>query len=424
MIDITIYTGDEALDTLIAFLAGRNVRRVTTVSDANTHAALGAAVEAALRSAGCALTSIVLPGDVIADERTMMQVFTRVDAASDMLVSVGSGTLTDIVRFAGHVMRRPFVAMTSAPSMDGYASGGAPLVVQGVKHTYQVEPPVAVISHLPTLCAAPRAMIAAGLGDMLGKYTAAADWRLGVLLWGEPWDEIAATRTRQALDRCVAHAAELRTAEPGAIAALIDGLLESGLSMSDAGHSRPASGMEHHVSHYWEMKLLAEGRHAVLHGAKVGVATIAAAALWRHVRCMSEAEFRARLGKARLPDPDAETARLRGAFGEAAEGVIREHGPFLKMSEAQHRELVERAARSWVRIQEIAALVPEPAVLRNVLAATGGPVSVAELGLTDEEGRLGVRFGHYLRNRFTVAKLAWLLGLLDEPATVAGLWDA
>lgn len=424
MIDITIYTGDAALDTLTAFLAWRSVRRVTTISDANTHAALGAAVDDALRAAGITLTSVALPGDVIADERTMMQVFTRADAASDMLVSVGSGTITDIVRFAGHVMQRPFVAMTTAPSMDGYASGGAPLVVQGVKHTYQVEPPVAVISHLPTLCAAPQAMIAAGLGDMLGKNTAAADWRLGALLWGEPWDEAPAARTRRALERCVAHAAELRTAEPAAIAALIDGLLESGLSMSDAGHSRPASGMEHHVSHYWEMKLLAEGRHAVLHGAKVGVATIAAATVWRYVRCMSEGEFRARLAEARLPDPDAEASRLRGAFGEAAEGVIREHGPFLNMSEAQHRELVARAERSWAQIGEIAALVPEPAALRATLSATGGPVTVAELGLTEEEGRLGVQFGHYLRNRFTVAKLAVLLGLLDEPTLLAGLWDA
>jgi hypothetical protein len=139
---------------------------------------------------------------------------------------------------------------------------------------------------------------------------------------------------------------------------------------------------------------------------------------------MSEGEYHARLGRARLPDPEAEAARLSAAFGEAAEGVIREHGPFLKMSEAQHRALVERAEQNWAQVQEIATLVPEPTELRATLAAAGGPVTVAELGLTDEEGRLGAQFGHYLRNRFTVAKLAALLGLLDEPALLSGLWDA
>ena len=56
-------------------------------------------------------------------------------------LAVGSGTITDIVRFAAHVMRLPFVVMPTAPSMDGYASSGAPLVVEGVKRTYMVKPP-------------------------------------------------------------------------------------------------------------------------------------------------------------------------------------------------------------------------------------------------------------------------------------------
>ena len=352
----------------------------------------------------------------------MMQVFIRADADANLLLAVGSGTITDIVRFAAHVMRLPFIVMPTAPSMDGYASSGAPLVVEGVKRTYMVEAPIAVISHLPTLCHAPRPMIAAGLGDMLGKYSSLADWQLGVLLWNEPYHAAAAQRTRSALESCVERAAQLRTAEPAAITALIDGLLESGLSIRDAGHSRSASGLEHHISHYWEMKLLAEGRPAVLHGAKVGVATLAAASLWRVVRRMSEAEFKERLAAARLPDRAEEAARLQAVFGPAAAGVIADHRAFLLLDPAGFAALVERAAGSWAGIQRIAAQVPEPAELRATLAATGGPVTVRELGLTDEEGELGLRYGQYLRNRFTVAKLAWLLGLYDEPATIAALW--
>ena len=101
--------------------------------------------------------------------------------------------------------------------------------------------------------------------------------------------------------------------------------------------------------------------------------------------------------------------------------MIREHKAFLTLSAEDYAALVERAALSWRQIQEIASGVPEPSEMRAVLATTGGPVTVQDLGLTDEEGQLGVRFGHYLRNRFTIAKLAWLLGLLDEPVVAQPL---
>ena len=109
-------------------------------------------------------------------------------------------------------------------------------------------------------------------------------------------------------------------------------------------------------------------------------------------------------------------------FGPAADGVIADHHAFLELDPARFAELVGRAAGVWADIQRIAAEVPEPVELRATLVATGGPVTVRELGLTDEEGDLGLRYGHYLRNRFTVGKLAWLLGLYDEPATIAALW--
>jgi glycerol-1-phosphate dehydrogenase [NAD(P)+] len=420
---IETYVGTDAIERLIALCTERNVLRVTGIADENTCAALGTAVVSALEATGLTVTMIVLPGDVIADERTLMQVFVRADTSSQILIAIGAGTITDIVRFAAHVMRLPFVALPTAPSMDGYASSGAPLVVEGVKRTYMVESPIAVLSHLPTLCRAPQAMIAAGLGDMLGKYSSLADWQLGALLWQEPYDAATADRTRAALQACIMHATELRTAEPTAIAALINGLLESGLSIRDVGHSRPASGMEHHVSHYWEMKLLAEGRPAVLHGTKVGVATLAAARLWQMIRGMSESEFQARLAAARLPAAGHEVAQLRVVFGPAAEGVIADHQAFLTLDECTFAALVARTTAAWAEIQRIAAQVPEPAELRATLAATGGPVTVRELGLTDEEGELGLRYGPYLRNRFTVAKLAWLLGIYAEPATVAELWE-
>jgi glycerol dehydrogenase-like iron-containing ADH family enzyme len=46
----------------------------------------------------------------------------------------------------------------------------------------------------------------------------------------------------------------------------------------------------------------------------------------------------------------------------------------------------------------------------EMLRAAGGPVTTAELGVTDEERVLAQTMSHYLRPHFTVPKLMRILG--------------
>ena len=127
-------------------------------------------------------------------------------------------------------------------------------------------------------------MIAAGLGDMLGKYTSLADWQLGRLVWHEPYCEPIARRTERARRNCVEQAEEIARASDEGISNPDGWVDRVRAKHCGSGHSRAASGVEHHISHYWEMKLLREGRPAVLHGAKVGVASLAVAGVYRALR--------------------------------------------------------------------------------------------------------------------------------------------
>ena len=108
-----------------------------------------------------------------------MQVLVRADRENRTYLAVGSGTITDITRFASHRTKADFISIPTAPSVDGYTSPSASLVIERLKQTVIAQPPIAIFADLPTLCAAPRPMIAAGFGDMLGKYTSLADWQLG-----------------------------------------------------------------------------------------------------------------------------------------------------------------------------------------------------------------------------------------------------
>ena len=342
---------------------------------------------------------------LIADAQHILRVLVEMDRQERTFIAVGSGTITDISRFVSHRTRNRFIAMPTAPSVDGFASIGAPLIIGGVKTTVISHAPQAIFADINVLATAPRAMIAAGFGDMLGKITSIADWGLGCLLWDEPYDEAIAERTLQAAQLCIDQATEIGAGTPDGIHILMEALIESGYCMLDFGSSRPASGSEHHYSHVWEMKLLREHRPAILHGAKVGVATVLVARVYESIRQLSRQAAADLLEASELPDRAQEIERIRTAYGNLADEIMQEQVPFLNLSAAAYATLKRKILDHWPEIQAIAAQVPTAQAFTALLQQVHGPTTVQALGLSADEQTLVEQNAHYLRNRFTVRKL-------------------
>ena len=409
---LPVYIGRKAAENLVEYCRQNRLEKFLLVADERTYAALGQVVEAAITSSGFDVKTTVLSGqEVIADAHHVMQVLLDVDGEDRTFLAVGSGTITDITRFVSHRLKTNFISLPTAPSVDGFTSIGAPMIIAGLKETIIAQPPIAIFADLPTLEQAPKDLIASGFGDMVGKFTSVADWRLGHLLWGEPFDEVIAQRSYMAAERCVRNAAEIGQATEAGIRALIEGLIESGMCMLDFGSSRPASGAEHHCSHYWEMRLLQEGRPAVLHGAKVGVASILIAKIYDELRQMPEARVSELVADAQLPTLDEEVARIESAYGATAAEVIAAQRAFLDITPAEFRDLGQRIVQEWPHIQEIARTVPSAEELGSVLRLAGAATKPEELGLGEDEVGMALEYGHYLRNRFTVRKLNYLCGV-------------
>ncbi len=407
-----IYVGSDAVTHLLSYCEQHGLNRFTIISDTNTYRALGEQVEQALKARNYDVKSVILNGaEVIADERYVVQALLNAQLGPTTFIAVGSGTLTDITRFSSHRSGRGFISVPTAPSVDGFTSVGAPIVLSGVKITINCQAPLAVFANIETLRTAPHSLIAAGFGDMIGKISSSADWQVGALLWEEPFDQRIYDRTKAAIDTCVQSARDIGQDIEGGVRNLMDTLIESGLCMLDFGNSRPASGAEHHASHYWEMILLQEGRPAALHGAKVGFALIHVAAQYARLRALSRAEMMNRLEGATLPNRDAEIATIHAGYGPLAEDVIKEHAPFLEMSEAQFEQIKQRIAANWDALQEIAASVPPPEQIIDYLRQVGAVTDAEALGLSNEEVARGFQYGHYLRNRFTIMKLSRILDL-------------
>ena len=69
--------------------------------------------------------------------------------------------------------------------MDGYASVGAALILKRMKVTLNARPPKAIIGDTDILKDAPKEMLQAGYGDIIGKYSCLNDWKLSALINNE-----------------------------------------------------------------------------------------------------------------------------------------------------------------------------------------------------------------------------------------------
>jgi len=409
-----VFVGKDAIPVLLQFCATQNLSNFTLVADRNTYAAFGQSVEAALQARHLNLKTIVFDSPhVVPDEAFITQVLLQADQVERTYLAVGSGTITDITRFVSHRTRRPFISLPTAASVDGYMSPSASLVIGGIKQTVMAQLPLAVFADLGVLIAEPQPMIAAGYGDILGKAIALADWRLGNLLWDEPYRGDIAARVRDNLDKCVAATFEIGQASATGIEKLMASLIDSGLSMVDFGNSRPAAGSEHYMSHYLDMKLLQEERPAVLHGAKVGMCSMWAAKLYERLRWMNRAEATAAVQAAPVLDRAAEEVHIRAIYGSLADRMLIEQAPFLELSPEALSRLKQRVLDDWEVIQSIASEVPAPEWFAGHLRQVGGATKPEELGLSNDEVQQAFLHSHYLRNRFTIRKLGKILGLVE-----------
>ena len=402
-----------AIERLASYCArGAAFSQLRLVADERTWEAAGREAERSLKAAGLATRATVLDGpEPAADARGILRLLFDDVAEERLFVAIGSGTITDLVRFVCHRTGRDFLSLATAPSVDAYSSVVAPIVVEGMKRTVPARAPLAVFAEPEVLARAPRAMIAAGFGDMVCKFSAAADWRLGALLWGESFDEAIARRSVAAANGCVEAIADIGAARADGAAQLMAGLVESGICMALAGHSRPASGAEHQYSHFWEMKLLREGRPPVLHGLKVGIGTLETARLWEAVGVMGADEAKARLAASKPPARVSEEHRIRAAYGELAPEVLATQERFLAMDPEAYESLKARIGGNWEVIRALAAAVPSRDETERLLVAAGCPTDARTLGLGEAEIAASLDSAHYLRDRFTVVKLARVLGL-------------
>lgn len=208
--------------------------------------------------------------DLCADNYGVAILTENIPEETDLIIAVGGGTIHDLCRYVADEINVPFISVPTAASMDGFASNVAAMTVDGMKKTVVCHAPEYVFADTKLIARAPSRLNAAGVADVLGKYTALADWKIASIVTGEYYCEEIADMEYEAIRRVTDAVADIRKGEEDAFEKLMYALLLSGIAMQLFGNSRPASCSEHHMAHLWEMEVVSPHTDA-WYGEKVSV---------------------------------------------------------------------------------------------------------------------------------------------------------
>ena len=250
-----------------------DVEKILIVADENTYRVAGAQTESYISGRVCGRK--IFPGNtVLIPNEEAIEGVEAVLGDAQLIIGIGSGVIQDLCKYISHYHKVPYYIVATAPSMDGYASTGAAMITGGMKVTYSVGLPTAILADTQVLKDAPMEMIRAGYGDIVGKYSALNDWKLGHVVNGEYFCQYIYDLVMEMLNKTLPLAQKLQQRDAESMQVLMEALIGVGIAMSFLGNSRPASGSEHHLSHYFEITGIVDDTPYLAHGIDVAFSTV------------------------------------------------------------------------------------------------------------------------------------------------------
>ena len=319
----------------------------------------------------------------------------------DAVLAVGTGSIHDPCRFACARQDKKLALFATAPSMDGFASYSAPIVDGNFKTTHPAKCPEVIIADTKILAAAPAQLKSAGFGDMVSKYVALIDWQVSHLLTGERCCQRVADLTRMATDRILTQAELVTAADEDAAGAIFESLLLTGIAMSFTKTSRPGSGTEHILAHYWECKELLEGKTPNFHGEDVGVATLL---------ILDYYDKLARLPAVMAHREENDWDDIYRVYGALAPDVRRLNTPDTITDTIEPRAIEE----NWGKIVEIVRSVPTAAECRAAMRKAGCKLTPDEIGKSPNFIAESFRYHPYMRRRLSLKRVSHMLDLPEN----------
>ena len=391
-----VVIGEGALERLPEICAP--FERILLVADGNTYPLCGDRVKAFL---GDKLTSERIFGraTVIPNEDAVAAIKESMTERTDLILGIGSGVINDLCKHVSFQMGIRYCIVATAPSMDGYASVGAALILKQTKVTVDARVPYAIVAESNILRTAPQELIQSGYGDIVGKYSCLNDWRLARLLRGEYFCEFVYSTVLEAVKRTEGRAEALLSREPVAIKELMEALVLVGVMMSYVGNSRPASGSEHHLSHFFEVTGLLGGTPYYPHGIDV-LYSAAVTARLREALLAMRPPF--------LPYTHDQTRyelKMREIYGSAASEIVT-----LQQKAGLYQAIDTKSLEAkWEDVRAVLSEAPDYEAMVSYVNAIGLDMETFRAFYGEKTIKNAVFYGKDLKDRYTVLWLFYVL---------------
>ena len=410
-----IYAHSGAINSLPEILCAEGIRSVFIYADRNTYEAAGKRVWEILEAAGIVAKKYIFKAEKIEpNEATVGLATMSFDPSVDAVLGVGSGVINDVSKIIANSSGKKYIIIATAPSMDGYASATSSMSVDGLKISLPSKRADIIIGDTEILKNAPMKMMLAGLGDMLAKYTAICEWRISNIINGEPISAEVAESVRKSLQKCVKNAEGLIRRESEATESVFEGLVLCGLAMTRAGSSRPASGIEHYLSHIWDMRGEEFKAPTDLHGLQCAVGTYISVSLFEKLKSVKISEEKA-LGSVKSFDYTEWARKLKDFLGKGAETMIALEEKERKYDKQKHKARLDTIIKKWDKI--LSVINEELPSLNNLTAlynTVGLPTKLEEIGQNADILHMTFMAAKDIRDKYVLPRLAWDIGIIEE----------
>jgi len=242
--------------------------KAVVVSDDVTRGIAGDGVTGQLSEAGYPCETFILGDRMLDDVEELVKTIN--DGGVRFLLGVGGGRPIDVAKYASKESKIPFISVPTAASHDGIVSSRASIQINGVKRSVAAQAPLAVVIDTTILAGSPHRLLASGCGDIISNYSAVLDWEMAQRLRNEPFSSYAAALSKMTAEIIVDNADNIKPGLEESSKLVAKALVSSGVAMSIAGSSRPASGAEHMFSH----RLEEIAPKPALHGEQCAVGTV------------------------------------------------------------------------------------------------------------------------------------------------------
>ncbi len=381
-----------------------NYRSIVLVADNNTYPLCGEQVERILGEALAQTVVFHREGVLVPNEQAVAELENAVTEKTDLLIGVGAGVINDLCKYVSFQHKLPYYIIATAPSMDGYASTGAAMIMENMKITYAAHVPTAVLADVDILKDAPMDMIQSGFGDIIGKYSALNDWLLSELVNGEHLCQYVYDLVYDTMLATEELATGIRNRDPEAVGKLMEALVVVGVAMSFVGNSRPASGSEHHLSHYFELTGILNNEDYFLHGIDVIYSAVQAQLLREEILKLKDFPEETYTHNSRQWEK-----QIREIYSAGASGIIalqNKRGYYQKDYASIYRQ-------KWEQIKKVLSLPPSSEKLISVLETIGLSYANFEKSYGKEKIQKGIWFAKDLKDRYTVLWLYFLIFYRD-----------